>query len=281
MKGFSVLMSVYKNDDPQDLKESINSLLKQTLIPDEIVIVFDGPVPDDIRNVVDSFTFAHAYLFKIVELPYNAGLGKALSIGLNSCSYDLVARMDADDIAKPDRFEKQISFMEEHPDTDLVGSWIEEFIDVVENVVSLRKVPETNQEIRKFSRLRSPFNHPTVVFKKNTIIEVGGYFDYGTFEDYHLWARLVLNKKKCYNIQESLLYFRTSRDTYKRRGGWKKTMAEFQLQRYFLTIGFIDRTEFMRNVLSRGAARLVPNFVRKMLYKYVLSSKKEIGERYP
>ncbi|WP_440134420.1 glycosyltransferase [Chitinophaga sancti] len=274
MMDFSVLMSVYRNDDVEALRASVESLLKQERRPSEIVIVLDGPVPEDITKLLNSYKEQYSPLFNLVPLPVNVGLGKALSIGLEHCNYELIARMDADDISKPARFAKQVGFMERHQEVDLVGSWIEEFIGVTDNVVSLRKVPETYEEIVKFAKVRSPFNHPTVVFRKEAIREVGGYHDYGTFEDYHLWSRLIVNNKKCHNLQEGLLFFRTTRNLYKRRGGWKKAVAEWKLQCYFLSIGFISRTQFLRNVASRGLARLVPNFVRAMLYKVVLSSKK-------
>lgn len=265
---------MYRNDDVAALRESVESLLNQERVPSEIVVVLDGPVPDGISTLLNSYETQYGQLFKIVPLPVNGGLGKALTIGLEHCTYDLVARMDADDIAKPHRFAKQVAYMERYPDTALVGGWIEEFYGTTDNVLSLRKVPEQHEEIVRFSRMRSPFNHPTVMFRKQAIQEVGGYHDYGTFEDYHLWARLIVSKKKCYNIQDSLLFFRTTSNLYKRRGGWKKAVAEYNLQKYFLSIGFINTAQFVRNVSSRGIARIVPNFVRAMLYKLVLSSKK-------
>ncbi|MVT07447.1 glycosyltransferase [Chitinophaga tropicalis] len=270
---FSVLMSIYKNDNPEHLAESLNSLLEQTLLPDEIVVIFDGPVSEQLSKVVDDISLIHQGLFKIIQLEKNGGLGKALGIAMQHCTYDIVARMDADDIAKPERFRKQIEFIKANPNVDIVGSWIEEFNHSTKNVLSLRKVPETHEEIVHFAKFRSPFNHPTVLFRKKVVIEAGGYQDYGTFEDYHLWARLIGKGRKCYNIQESLLYFRMNENMIKRRGGWKKTLAEIKLQQYFLSIGFITKMQFIRNVITRGGARIVPDKLRSIVYKFLLSSK--------
>ena len=139
--------------------------------------------------------------------------------GLKHCSYDLVARMDTDDVAKPDRFEKQLKVFQLYPDIDVVGAWIDEFEGTLNQVVSVRKVPEKHEEIAEYARKRCPINHPVVIFRKSAVLTAGGYLHFPLFEDYYLWVRMLMNGARFYNIQESLLLFRFSADMFKRRGG--------------------------------------------------------------
>ncbi len=266
MHQFSVLMSVYIRDNPVFLDQAMASVFNQSYPPGELVLVKDGELTPGLEEVIGKYANKFPSV-KLVEMEKNAGLGAALARGLTECSFDLVARMDADDINMHFRFERQFKFLKAHPDVALVGAWIDEFIDSTENVVSQRKVPELSEEIAVFARLRSPFNHPTVMFRRDIILSVGNYQPYGTFEDYHLWSRLLSAGYMTYNFQESHLLFRASIDMYKRRGGWKKTLQEFRLQQYFFESGFIDRAQFARNLLVRGLFRFAPSWLRGISYK--------------
>lgn len=209
-------------------------------------------------------------MLKVIPLSENQGLGKALNEGLKHCSYDLVARMDTDDVAKPKRFEKQIAVFYAHPEVDVVGAWIDEFEEKIENVKSVRVLPKMNDEILKFAKKRSPINHPVVMFRKLAVQKSGGYQHFPLFEDYYLWVRMLLNGVQFYNIPESLLYFRFSSDMFKRRGGWKYAVDELRFQRKLLNMGFVGYFQFVQNVSIRFISRIIPNYLRAILYKKIL-----------
>ena len=196
------------------------------------------------------------------------GLGKALNEGLKHCSYELVARMDTDDIAYPTRFEKQVKYMTEHPEIDACSSWIDEFIDSTDNIISTKKLPDTNEEIIDYAKHRSPLNHPAVIFRKSAVMAVGGYS--GFPEDYCLWVKMIMNGSKMYNLQESLLYFRYSTEMIKRRGGWKYAKDDFKSQMQFHKMGFIGVGTFVYNITIRLIIRLIPNSFRNLIYKKLL-----------
>lgn len=271
---FSVLMSVYKSDNAFYFRAAFASIIEQSLKPAEVILVKDGPVNKDLDLVISELSALYPALLKVVVLEKNMGLGYALDIGLAQCTHDIVARMDSDDISFANRFQQQIQVLQKNADIDLVGAWIAEFEGNIENVSSYRRTPETHDEIVRFSKRRSPFNHPSVVFRKAAILEAGGYHSYGTFEDYILWARFLMLGKKAYNIQQALVYFRIDANTYLRRGGFKKAMQEVRLQRDFFKMGFVSLPEFCSNVILRGCVRLVPNIMRIMIYKIVNRIKK-------
>ena len=213
MPKFSVLMSLYWKERPEFLRQSLDSVFGQTLRADEVVLVEDGPLTPELDAVVKDYSARYPEL-KVVPLQMNVGLGRALNEGLKYCTNELVARMDTDDVAKPDRFEIQVPFMESRPEVAVSGSWIDEFIGTSENVTSVKKLPENHGEIFKYGKTRCPMNHPAVIYRKHIIQQVGGY---GPFpEDYYLWGKLLVNGYKMHNIQESLLFFRSTPDVYKR-----------------------------------------------------------------
>ena len=270
---FSVLLSLYYKEQPSFLRQSLDSILTQTVLPSEIVLVEDGKLTPELDNVVEEYEKKYD-IIKVIKLETNQGLGKALNEGLRHCTYDIVARMDTDDISKPERFEKQIKEFENDPDLCAVSSWIDEFHDNKDNVTSTRKVPETNDEIVKYGKRRNPFNHPSVMFKKKEIEKVGGYKSFYLFEDYYLWARLILNNCKLKNIQESLLLFRANDEMFKRRGGWKYALTEIKFQRRLNSIGYINFVEMMTNITLRTTTRMIPNKLRSAIYKFFLRKKK-------
>lgn len=266
---FSVLLSLYVKEQPSSLIQSLNSLFSQTLLPTEIVLVKDGPLTKELDTIVSDYERRYPIL-KVVALAQNQGLGKALNEGLKYCSYELVARMDTDDIAKPSRFEKQVRVFDEHPEIDICSAWIDEFEGDLTHIISTRKLPETHNEIAGYAQVRCPINHPVVMFRKKAVLEAGGYQHFPLFEDYYLWMRMLASGAKFYNIQESLLYFRTSPDMFKRRGGLKYAMDEFRFQKVMLDMNMISRKQFMLNVMTRFPVRIAPNQVRSWLYKKAL-----------
>lgn len=266
---FSVLLSLYIKEEPSFLRQSLDSLFSQTVQPTEIVLVKDGPLTEELDSIVSDYERRYPIL-KVIVLEQNLGLGRALNEGLKHCSFDLVARMDTDDIAKPNRFEKQIIVFQEHPEVDVCGTWIDEFEDDISKISSCRKLPEKYWDICKYAKTRNPLNHVTVMFKKNVVQAAGGYKHFFLFEDYYLWVRMLKNGAIFYNIQESLVYVRTSPTMFKRRGGWKYAMNELRFQRTLLSLGIVSRFRFVKNVLIRFPIRIAPNKVRSWLYQKAL-----------
>ena len=264
---FSVLLSVYAKEKPEYLSASLKSIIEQTLVPNEIVLVKDGPLTQELEDIISIFQKKYS-IIKVVALTHNQGLGKALNEGLKYCSYNLVARMDTDDIAKNTRFEKQIQIFTENPDIDICSSWIEEFEDTPVNILAIKKLPENHNEIIKYAKHRCPINHPAVMYKKDAVISAGGYE--GFPEDYTLWIKMIMNNAKFYNIQESLLFFRFSSDVIKRRGGWKYAIDDIKSQNYFYQLGFLSLNEFIYNIFIRCIVRLIPTSLRSLVYQKIL-----------
>ena len=208
MQSFSVLLSLYHKESALFLHQSLESVFAQTLLPTEVILVEDGPLSEELHAVVKEFMDRYLEL-KVIPLVENQGLGKALNEGLKHCSYDIVARMDTDDVAKPDRFEKQLAIFQEHPEVDVVGAWIDEFEGAVSNVLSVRKVPKDQEDILRFAKGRCPVNHPVVMFRKSAVLKAGGYKHFPLFEDYYLWVRMLMADRcsfaRCLASQYSLI----------------------------------------------------------------------------
>lgn len=268
---FSVLMSIYAKERPEFLYQSLESVFNQTLPPDEVVVVEDGPLTKCLDNVLDEYESRHPELRR-VKLPANGGLGKALNEGLSYCSHELVVRMDTDDICFPDRFEKQIRYMSENLDIDVSSTWLEEFEDSVNNVKSIKRVPATQQEIFSYIRMRNPLNHPAVIFRKQAVEMAGGYLHFPLFEDYYLWARMFANGAKFGNIQEPLLHFRTSSDMFKRRGGLRYALNAAKFQWKLQKLGIISYASAIKSSMVRVSVYLMPNGIRKVIYSKLLRS---------
>lgn len=269
MEEFSVLISVYYKEKPEYLSQSLQSIFSQTIPIPEVVLVKDGPLTKDLDLVIESFTEQYANL-KVIELPQNVGLGKALNVGLLHCSYDIVARMDSDDICVKNRFELQINYLNENPTIAILGSWVDEFSDNINNIISTRTLPEFHSEIVEYAKFRCPLNHPSVIFRKNVIEEAGGYKDFYLFEDYYLWIRLICKNVQFANIQQSLILMRVNDDLFKRRGGFKYACSEIKLQYEFLKLGHISYLGFAKNVMIRFSVRIFPNKIRALIYRHFL-----------
>lgn len=269
MEKFSVLMSVYAREQSDYLKVALRSIFAQTVLPTEIVLVKDGLLTQELDDVIADFCEKYDSI-KVVKIAKNAGLGNALNVGLAACTNDLVARMDSDDLSFPKRFEAQLQIFDKDPNVDVVGAWIDEFEKDTSNIVSTRKLPENHKDIFQYAKSRCPVNHPVVMFKKQSVLDAGGYQHFPLFEDYYLWVRMLLNGAKFYNIQESLLYFRCSPDMYKRRGGWKYAIDECRFQSTIQQMQFINPQTCLKNISIRFTTRILPNFLRTILYKKAL-----------
>ena len=267
---FSVCMSVYRNDKPEDFRTAVESIYYQTVPPDEIVLVVDGPIPEALEQVVDSLE-QEMKLQKIIRLPENKGHAIARQTGLDAASNDLIAIMDSDDISVANRFEKELSIFQKYPNVTVVGGNINEFIDNPENVISSRVVPQNDAEIKSYLKSRCPMNLVTVMFRKSEIMAVGGYLDWHCNEDYYLWIRLAINKSQFYNIQEILVNARVGKEMYQRRGGWRYFKSEAALQKYMWKKDIISLPRFFFNVTGRFAVQvLTPNKVRGFIFQKFL-----------
>lgn len=219
-KKYSVLMSVYHKEKPLFLKASLDSMIKQTLKPDEIVIVKDGKLTKDLDQVIDNYISEEPSLFNVVSLEKNIGLGRALDEGLKKCKNELVARMDTDDISLSERCEMQVELFMKNPQLSIVGTMINEFYNDPDNIVSSRVVPTKHEDIERFIKRRSPFNHPTVMYKKSDVMRCGGYGKLRRKQDLDLFSRMINNGCTGANIDKSLLLFRSNEDNFKRRKSW-------------------------------------------------------------
>lgn len=265
---FSLLISEYIGGNSEYLNRALKSIWDdQILKPDQIVFVKDGSLTNDLNFVIDKWKLKLGNVLSVIELQNNVGLGEALNIGLSNCKYDLIARMDSDDISLPERFRNQIDFFYNNPDIDILGSYISEFDNHEGVETSVRFVPITHQEIIKFARIRNPFNHPSVMYKKNSVLRAGGPKNFTGFDDYYLWARMIIDGSKCANIPKILLKMRAGYGQLERRSGFKYAMSEIKLQKKFLNIGFINYFEFIQNVTIRFIARIVPKSLVKAIYK--------------
>lgn len=263
---FSVLMSVYKNDNSEYVKVAIDSLLNQTLLPSQIVIFEDGKVSKKLDDLLENYSKKHK-IIEIYKREKNLGLGLTLNEGLNYCKYDYVARMDADDYCYPNRFEREIDYILNHPDVDVVGCNIEEYDEKLKNKLAMRVVPEQDEEIKKYMKKRNGINHMTVVYKKESVLQAGSYEDCPFFEDYYLWCKMIKNKCQFYNIQESLMKVRAGSDMTKRRGGKGYSKHIYNFEKKIYKMEFINRFQYFSNLIIRMSVASSPNFLRACFYK--------------
>lgn len=273
---FSVAMCVYGKDNPDWFDAALNSVIDQTVKPDEIVLVVDGPVPDEIQRVIDKYseicsgggTDQRRINFRVIYFKSNQGLGRGLRRAIEKCSNEIIARMDSDDIAVWDRFEHQLKYMEQNPEIDILGGQIEEFIGDVSNTIGKREVPLTDNELKVYMKKRCPFNHMTVMYKKSAVLKAGNYKHWPSNEDYYLWIRMAFCGCTFANLSEVLVNVRVGKEMYERRGGMKYFRSEEQIQRLMLDKGMISVPRYMVNVGERLALQvLMPNRMRGWVFQ--------------
>ena len=267
MADFSVLMSVYQKDNAIWLKEALDSIFTQIVKPKEVVVVCDGPLTKELESVLSQYT-GKIVLHRLVK---NSGLGEALRQGVEKCSCPLIARMDSDDISLPDRFEKQLTYFEKHPNTAILSGWIQEIDGKSLKSVAIRELPITDKEIKKFIKTRSPFNHMTVMYKKSAVLEAGNYQPFHLMEDYYLWARMAAKGYEMANLPDILLYARVDAAMYGRRGGLKYFKSNYAMSKKLRELGLISLPTFLFNTAVRFCVQvLMPNSVRGYFYRKVL-----------
>ena len=273
MEKYSVLMSVYKGDNPEYLKLAINSMLNQTIPMEQYVIVEDGPISLELNRVIEEFRDARKEVFTIVKLDENLGLANALNIGLNYCKNELIARMDADDISLPTRCEKELELFRVYPDLAICGCNIDEFVEDIYDIRTSRVVPDTYEEIRKFSRKRQAFNHPTVMYKKSVINSVGGYQKLRRKEDFDLFSRVIVSGAYVRNVNESLYLYRADENNYLRRKSKENMKAALGVYRLHLKRGGCRLMDYVIICSAEILFYILPLKVMKWLSDKMLRNK--------
>ena len=266
MEKFSVLMSVYIKEKAEYLRVCLDSILENTVVPNEIVIVKDGPLTEELETTLSEYIDLNENLYNIVPLATNRGLGLALAEGILHCANELVARMDTDDIAVPDRFETQLKAFEADPSLDICGGQIVEFDTDPEKPIAERRVPLTHDAIAAYQKKRSAFNHTTVMYKKSKVLGAGNYKDCPLMEDDMLWVDMLLSGAKCANINKVLCNVRTNRDMIARRGGLQYYKKYKRGRRMILNTGYITKREFRKTNRIQFIVCIMPKWLRKKVF---------------
>ncbi len=276
----SVLMPVYARDESCHLERALESLCQQTMPATEVVVVEDGPIGVSLQSVIEEYSMRLPVVR--VKLPKNEGLGTALSTGLSHCTAELIARMDADDICLPIRFETQAGFLAAHEEIDVLGSAIAEFDNDISKIEAVRRLPRECEKVAEFAKTRNPLNHMTVMFRKTKVLQSGGYQTARGFEDYHLWARMLMMGCRLHNLSEVLVLARCGAGMQSRRGGLRYAYQDVRFQLYLRKIGYITGLQCLRNILLRAPIRLLPGSFRGAIYRILLRDRgeKDLVQRY-
>ena len=266
---YSVLMAIYKNDDPEYFRVSLKSMLSQSVPPDEVVLVLDGTIPPVLQTIIDELCSVYPRVIRTVPLSENVGLGAALKIGVTQCKNELIARMDADDVSLPDRCKLQLEAFQKKINLDIVGYSMKEFSGTLDNIVGQRNVPETNEEIYKFAKLRDPFNHPTVMFRKSKVLSSGNYGDYRKNQDSDLWIKMLSNHAVCQNLSADQFRFRFDEETCARRKNWSNTKTLIEIRYKAWRKNYNSFFEFAVIFIGQMLRFLLPVSCQKVLYRLI------------
>lgn len=272
---FSVLMTTYIKETADNLEQSLSSILiEQTVIPDQVVLVYDGPVTDELNEVAESFVQKFPNIMEIVRLETNQGQSKASAEGFKYLKYEWFARMDSDDVSVPDRFEKQLAVIEANPEISVVGGFIKEFKEKIGDLESLRIVPERHEDIVKAFKSRTPINNNTAMLRKSAVELAGGYGRDTVNEDYSLYAHMWVEGCKFYNIQEVLVNMRVGNGLVARRGGFRIFKDWCKDQKYLRKNGKHSFLVSFFSCVKCFIFVMSPAWLKKMLYKTILRKKK-------
>ena len=270
MEKYSVLMSLYHKEKAEYLKKSLDSMINQTVKPDQIVMVYDGPLTDALYQTMNEYISNNHDLFTIVKNEKNIGLGLSLNKGLAECRNELVARMDTDDISFPDRCRKQLLAFEKRPELSIIGSAVDEFKEDITNVTGRRVVPSTNKDIYNFARRRSAFNHPSVMYRKSKVLEFNGYSNLRRNQDVDLFGRMLFGGCKDFNFTQSLLWFRSDDNLSKRRKSWENTWSYIDTIKRFWKMGFASFFDYITIAVAQTGMYLMPIKLQNLVYKKFL-----------
>ena len=273
---FSLLLPVYRGDDPSHVERAFRSTVQEQLRPPaEVVIVQDGKITPGLASALERLESQSPVPVRRLRLSHNVGLAQALQCGLSACRYEVIARMDADDVSLPHRFAVQLPLIE--AGADLVGSALVEFSDNDPDgsFGTLRVPPQEPAEIARAARLRSPFNHPSVVYRRSAVLEAGGYRELPLLEDYWLFTRMIDAGARVANVPDALVQYRVDSGSYQRRGGLRLLRSEVALQRRLRAEGFTTTSQMLRNLTVRGGYRVIPVAVRRALYRRTFTTPSE------
>lgn len=276
MSGMSTLGAfalLYHGSVPDQVRASLESLAAQTRRADHIAIVQDGPVSPQLTEVIEGFAAEHAEA-TIVHLPRNVGGGLASAAGVEALSDDLIARLDTDDIADPQRFEKQCAFLERHPEVDILGTAMAEFEDSPDRVTAIRSLPERHEELARYAKMSSPINHPSVMMRARAVHKAGNYRDVHYMEDYDLFARALATGARFHNLPEPLTYFRVSAAQLRRRTGREMFAVERRMQRNLVSYGLIGKPRSWFNLAARNTYRLLPLWLLRRAHAWLFHRKR-------
>ena len=276
---FSVCICVYDKDNIDYFREALESIAEQSLVPNQIALVVDGKINNNLQNVIDKFQILcleQNVELNVIYLEENVGHGKARKISIENAKYNLIALMDADDLSRYNRFKKQIEIFKKDTDLSIVGGQIMEISHDTKKEVGIRSVPSEDEDIKRYLKIRCPFNQVSVMFKKEDVIKVGNYVDFFHNEDYYLWVRMYLEGFKFYNIPEVLVDVRINKEFYNRRGGWKYFLSEFRLQRIMYNNGITSFDRFIFNSGVRFVLQVVlTDTIRGFIFKNLFRKKVE------
>lgn len=265
---YSVLMSVYIKENPQYLKQSIDSIISQTLPTNDFVIVEDGPLTDELNEILDTYEKQYTCI-KLIKREKNWGLGASLNVGIQHCKNELIARMDSDDIAFPERCQKEVEQFNLDDELGIVGTGIVRFLDSINHVVGIKKMPTTYEDIYKYAKRRNPFNHPTVMYKKNAVINAGGYQETIRGEDFALFTKMIFEGVKGKNLEKNYLYYRADKEQFKRRTSWQDTKSVIKVVRKNYMKGYVSFWDLINVIIVQSLAFLIPKKWGGVLYKYI------------
>ncbi|AWW44043.1 glycosyltransferase [Polynucleobacter paneuropaeus] len=267
--GFTVLMAVYRNDDVALFNQAVHSVFANTLLPNHCLIVVDGPVTKALDIAIASLEKTYSPSIQFLRLTQNLGLAQALNAGIEQIHTDWIVRADADDINLPNRFLELATAIKDHPGLDLLGSHILE-IDQEGKPIAIREVPILEAGIRQFAKTRNPFNHMTVAYRAEAVMECGGYPNVYLREDYALWCQFLSKQKKLLNIPQVLVHATAGKNLYARRGGWKYAKAEWEMQQLLVATGLKSAGRAFIDGLLRSAIFMLPSSIRGFVYQHFL-----------
>lgn len=266
----SVLMAVYHRDDPSHLRDAINSILRQSKTASEFILVADGPLSPALYSCLSAFRDSDPPL-TIIWKPRNEGLAKALQDGLKACRYEIVARMDSDDVSAATRFECQYDYLMTHPDVDILASIQPEFSTSPDITDRVKTTPEYHDQIVKALRYRNAISHPSVIFRKPPIEQIGGYRDVNLLEDYDLWLRAARFGLKFGCVQKSLLHMRVTNAQKERRGGAKYAWQNVRWRFRMFLEGNYSLSQFLLLTPLYAVFHFTPAYMKGALYRAVRS----------
>ena len=275
MTSFTLVLCVYAKENPEFLTACLESILGQTVLPDEFLIVKDGPLTERLEEVLQGLKFPNE--LRIIALPAAMTSGPARAEGINEARHGWVALMDSDDVCRPGRFELQLGMIESRPELGLIGGQIAEFTETPDRTAAIREVPLSHCDIMKCAKKRNPFNQQTVMLRRDAAREAGNYRYFPGFEDYDLWIRMLMNGTAGANSPEILADVRTGEGMYGRRRGVGYIRSEWAMQKQLRGIGITSRAEFMRNALLRIPVRLLPEKMLAAVYRRFARKKAPIG----